>query len=79
MHVSGCHSPSQRLTGELQTQLKAITRECPSLPSKETLLGWLQEREVAPCVLAGAQPGWRSVKPSGSKELWRCLKLSWKT
>lgn len=63
-----CPSPSQHHTGELQTQLKATTTECPSLPSKETLLGWLQ---MAPYVLAGAQPGWKSVKPGSTKELWK--------
>lgn len=53
--------PSALLQAELQAQLKVITRECPGLPGKETLAGWLQEKVVAACVLEGAWPGWRLV------------------
>lgn len=49
--------PSTLLQAELQAELKAITRECPSLPGKGTLASWLQE--VAACVLVGALAGGR--------------------
>lgn len=45
--------PSALLQAELQAWLKAITRECPSLPSKETLA-------------AGCKRGWSLPAPEGA-------------
>jgi len=49
--------PSTLLQAEPQAQLKAMTRGSPSLPSKETLAGWLGQRVVAGRVPAGALAG----------------------
>lgn len=60
IHVAGCHSLPQRPT----TELKAVTRECPSLPSKETLAGRLQG---VPCPCGS--PAWLAIsEPGGTKK-----------
>lgn len=56
--------PSALLQAELRAQLKAITRECPSLPGKETLAGRLQG---VPCPCGS--PDWLAIgEPGGTKK-----------